>query len=190
MQKSAPSLYLNGHELLEARLAESLGLDRYAYLQKRAAEVNVAADEDFQRVFSSFYSVRKNSGWRGHFFSLMERAKKEHLIYEDVIEEILKTTGMVESSLASKLIATVNDSCPIIDKYVLKNLGMSISGSGKVARCSNAIDVYYRVCDWYDDYLETAEGKANIACFDSMLPNYACFSSIKKLDSLIWAKKS
>ena len=52
-------------------------------------------------------------------------AKKEHLIYEDVIEEILRTTGMVESSLASKLIATVNDSCPIIDKYVLKNLGMS-----------------------------------------------------------------
>ena len=50
---------------------------------------------------------------------------------------------------------------PIIDQYVLNNLGLSIVGSGKVDRCRNAIDVYYRICDWYDDYLETQEAKSN-----------------------------
>ena len=189
MQTVSPKLYLNGHELLEARLAESLGLDRYAYLQKQAPVVNVTADKEFQRVFNGFYKVRKNAGWREHFFSLMERAKKEGLIYDDVIKEFLQTTDMVEASFASKLIATLNDSCPIIDQYVLKNLGLSIVGSGKDARCQNAIDVYYRICDWYDDYLETQEAKANIVCFNNMLPQYAWISDVKKIDYLIWTKR-
>ena len=129
-------LHLNAQELLEQRLAESLGLDRYAGIMKSFQSTDVSTDEAFQKNFNAFYMVRKNAGWRSIYYQLFEKAKHESMAYEDILEALYEKTGMVEASFASKMIATLDDQCPIIDQYVLKNLGLIIAGSGKEADCA------------------------------------------------------
>ena len=182
-------LQLDAKELLEQRLAESLGLDKYAAIMNSVRTVDVSSDETFQRQFNAFYKVRKNAGWRNNFYGLFERAKNETLLYEDVLKELYDSTGFVESSFTSKMLATLDDQCPIIDQYVLKNLGLAITGNGKESRMESTIQTYYALCDWYDDYLETGEARENIAWFDSVLPGYAWISDVKKIDYLLWAKR-
>ena len=87
------------------------------------------------------------------------------------------------------MLATLDDQCPIIDQYVLRNLGFVIAGNGKAARLDSTIQTFYALCDWYDDYLETDEARDNIARFDSILPSYAWLSDVKKIDYLLWAKR-
>jgi len=180
---------LDAQLLLEQRLAESLGLDRYAGIMKTVQTTDVSKDGEFQRRFNSFYKVRKNAAWRSHYYSVFERAKHETMLYEDILEALYDGTGFVESSFASKLLATLDDGCPIIDQYVLKNTGLQIIGTGKQARLDSTIRTFYDLCDWYDDYLETDEARRNIACFDRILPDYAWISNIKKIDYLLWAKR-
>lgn len=182
-------LQLNAQGLLEQRLAESLGLDKYAAIMKAVRTVDVSADETFQKQFNAFYKVRKSAGWRSNFYGLFERAKNETLLYEDVLRALYESTGTVESSFSSKMLATLDDQCPIIDQYVLRNLGLAITGNGKKSRMESSIQTYYALCDWYDDYLETGEARGNIAWFDSVLPDYAWISDVKKIDYLLWAKR-
>lgn len=182
-------LHLNAQKLLEQRLAESLGLDRYAEIMKTFRSTDVSTNEAFQKNFNAFYMVRKNAGWRGIYYQLFEQAKHESMSYEDILEALYEKTGMVEASFASKMIATLDDQCPIIDQYVLKNLGLTIAGTGKEARLHSTIQIYYELCDWYDSYLETQEAGENIACFNRMLPGYAWISDIKKIDYLIWTSR-
>jgi len=180
-------LHLNAQKLLEQRLAESLGLDRYAEIMTSFRSTDVSTDEAFQKNFNAFYMVRKNAGWRSIYYELFEKAKHESMAYEDILEALYERTGMVEASFASKMIATLDDQCPIIDQYVLKNLGLMIAGTGKEARLRSTIQTYYELCDWYDSYLETQEAGENIDCFNRMLPGYVWISDIKKIDYMIWS---
>ena len=102
-------------------------------------------------------------------------------------ERFEKIYSQGKLTVASKMIATIDDQCPIIDQYVLKNLGLTIAGTGKEARLHSTIQTYYELCDWYDSYLETQEAGENIACFNRMLPGYAWISDIKKIDYMIWS---
>ena len=182
-------IYLDAKNLLEQRMAESLGLDKYASIMNSVREVDVSSDQDFQRIFNSFYKVRKNAAWRNHYYSVFEHAKYETMLYEDILEALYDGTGFVESSFATKLLATLDDGCPIIDQYVLKNTGLVIIGNGKKARLDSTIRIFYELCDWYDDYLDTKEARENIDWFDRILPNYAWISDVKKIDYLLWAKR-
>ncbi len=50
----------NVEEVLQERLASSLGLDRYKLIMDKVHKVNVSTDMDFQRTFNGFYVVRRN----------------------------------------------------------------------------------------------------------------------------------
>lgn len=182
------SLHLAGRQLLEDRLAESLGLDKYAYIIKTAPVTNVAANANFQRTFNAFYKVRKNAGWREQYYTFFERAKKERVGFDDILTYLFLTTGNIEASFSSKMAATLDpEHNPIIDQYVLKNLGISLAGIGKEERLRCAIEAYRQLQEWYAAYLQTDEAKVNIAIFDDMLPSYKWISSMKKIDYLLWS---
>ncbi len=189
MVNKIKELQLNAQDLLEQRLAESLGLDKYVSIMKSVREVDVSSDEMFQRQYNAFYKVRKSAGWRSNYYGLFERVKNGPVLYEDILKELYDSTGFVESSFASKILATLDDHCPIIDQYVLKNLGLVITGSGKAERLENTVQTFYALCDWYDEYLETKEARDNIAWFDKILPDYAWISDVKKIDYLLWTRR-
>ena len=187
--QSGKILHLDAKKLLEDRLAASLGLDRYSYIMRMFREVNVSLDEDFQRTFNAFYRVRKNSAWRAQYYALFERAKHEDLDYEYILRSLYKSSGNIEASFTSKLVATIDPDSPIIDQYVLQNLGIAISGPGKDTRLRTAISAYHSLKSWYESYIHTDEARKNIAVFDKMLPSYTWISDTKKIDYLLWAKR-
>ena len=53
-------LQFNAAEVLEKRLASSLGLDRYAEIMQKAKTTNISEDREFQHLFNAFYRVRRN----------------------------------------------------------------------------------------------------------------------------------
>ena len=114
---------LDARALLEAQLARGMGLDLYEELMSVAPVTDVARSAEFQRKFNAFYRVRRNAEWRECCYRLFEQAKKEHFSFADIIGALLSETGNVEASFSSKMLATLDETKPIWDQYVLQNLG-------------------------------------------------------------------
>ena len=64
---------------------------------------------------------------------------------------------MIEASFSSKMLATIDPSKPIWDQYVLKNLGLQLKGKDAESKLKNAIDLYSKIEDWYNSYLNSSE---------------------------------
>lgn len=180
---------LDAKHLMENQLVRSLGLDKYANIMETARNKDVSLDTTFQHAFNAFYRVRRNAEWRECYYKLFERAKKEHYSFADVIGCLYVETGNVEASFSSKMIATIDDSKPIWDRYVIQNLGLELKGKTPREKVTNAAEIYCRIEDWYMKYLLTDEAKENIAIFDQMLPAYTWMSDVKKIDCLLWDKR-
>lgn len=180
---------LPAEKILATQLARSMGLDVYEELVTVASATDVSESAEFQRKFNAYFRIRRNEAWRKVYYRLFEQAKKEHLSFADVIGELFARTGNVEASFTSKMIATLDETKPIWDQYVLKNLGLELKGKTPKDRVKNAIDLYHRIEGWYAEYLLTDEAKENIAAFDRMLPSYAWVSDVKKIDCLLWSNR-
>ena len=184
-----PMLHLDAGHILETQLARSLGLDKYAYIIQTVQQKDISSYAGFQRIFNSFYTVRRNTEWRECYYKLFERAKKEHYTFADVIGCLYVETGNVEASFTSKMISAINPDKPIWDQYVLENLGLELTGKTPRERISNAIAIYDSIEKWYKDYLLTREAQENVQEFDRRLPSYKWITAIKKIDYLLWGNR-
>lgn len=63
-----------------------------------------------------------------NYYSLFVSAKKNDVTFEYIIRELYRLTGNVEASFSSKMLATIDASKPVWDKYVLQNLGLELTG--------------------------------------------------------------
>jgi hypothetical protein len=109
---------------LEANLPD---LRTYAFLQDALHQTNVASDKEYQRRFRGFYVVRRGSEWSEIFFGALERQKRsDEVTFPDVLRALFALISRVEGSFASKLVATINPKAPVLDSYVLANLGISL----------------------------------------------------------------
>ena len=176
---------INASEVLRAQLAHSLGLDTYATIVSGNPK-----SPDFQRMFNGYYRVRRNEKWREHYYELFIIAKANHYSFEQIISDLYAFTGNVEASFSSKMLATTDPSKPIWDQYVLRNLGLELTGKTQEQKLVSAIELYSRIEAWYANYLLTPEAKANIMEFDQLLPEYAWISKTKKIDCLLWSKRN
>lgn len=181
-------MLINPYEVLEERLAESFGLKQYENILSQLYKVNVSADETFQKTFNGFYRIRRNESWRNQYYKLFERGKHETLSFSKIINELYEKTGNVEPSFSSKMYATINVDKPIWDQYVLKNLGLKLTGEGEF-KLNNAINLYSQIEAWYQDFLNTPHCKECIDAFDEALPSYKWISSTKKIDCFLWGTR-
>lgn len=102
------------------------GVARYTSLQARLPIVNATVDERFQTDYNYYYKVRRNRNWRRNYFDILEANKSRSIGFEEVFNEIFERTGCVEASFASKLVATINPDLPVIDRFSLKNAGLTL----------------------------------------------------------------
>lgn len=176
---------INAIKILKEALSRSLGLPRY--IEIMAGNPNKS---EFQRMFNGYYKVRRNEDWQKEYYAIFTEAKKnpENYTFERILKNLYEKTNKVEASFSSKMLATINPSKPIWDQYVLKNLGLQLKGQGK-ERLEKAVELYSKIENWYNSYLNSSEGKENIRVFDLMLPDYALISNIKKIDCLLWAHR-
>ena len=171
---------INATEILHSQLARGLGLDKYEKL--------INGDPSslcFQKIFNSYYKVRRGDGWREIYYDLFSEAISMKYTFDQIIKELFDKTNNVEPSFSSKMLATIDPSKPVWDQHVLMNLGFKFrSGSD---RLEQAIEIYHEIEKWYEDYLNTEEAKNNIRIFDEMLPDYKWISDTKKIDCLLWS---
>jgi hypothetical protein len=161
------------------------GVERYIWLQRRVELCDVSTDDLFQTRFDAFYKVRRNSSWRAEYFSLMESAKATGIDFPEALTEISRRTDRIEASFASKLVATLSPSTPVIDKFVLKNFGLKLPTSASSGRRSRTIDVYKALCRAYEDLLRTETGATILECFDRRFPASG-ITELKKVDLVLW----
>lgn len=162
---------------------------RYLEIEKRVFETDVAADPDFQRLFSGFYRVRRNKKWRTAYFALFEQMKKaDKLSFSAVATALFKETGRVEASFSSKMLATIDPGFPIWDKYVLLNLGLKVPPRTGAEKLAAVIGLYDRMADWYADFLKTEDARRLLTLFDEKYPDLKRkLSAVKKIDFFIWS---
>lgn len=177
----------NVSKVFQDRLASSMGLDRYLYILEQVNKTNVAIDIDFQRTFNGFYIVRRNESWRKAYYEHFEKIKNGSPTFESIITYLYESTGNIEPSFSSKMLATILPEKPIWDRYVVQNLNMQLTGATKEEKLKNAIILYADMEKWYTDFLESEKGKECIQEFDCVLPDYKGISGIKKIDSILWS---
>ena len=88
------------------------------------------------------------------------------------------------------MLATIDASKPIWDQYVLQNLGLALTGKTKEEKLQNAVLLYDKIIEWYEEYFKTEEAHENIKVFNQLLPDYAWISDTKKIDCLLWSKRA
>ena len=180
---------INPNEVIQERLATSMGLRQYSFIMSQVWNVDVSKDEEFQRVFNGYYGVRRNDGWREKYYEFFEHVKGQPVSYSDIIIWLYQQTGNIEASFSSKMLATFNPDCPIWDQYVLKNLNLQLKGYHKPERLSNAIQLYAKIQSWYGEFLETENAAVCIRAFDQALPSYTWISDTKKIDCFLWSMR-
>jgi hypothetical protein len=161
------------------------GLDRYVWLQRHVQLCDVSTNEEFQRSFSGFYRVRRNFQWRSVYFSMLESSKVKGIDFPDALKRINGHTGRIEASFASKLVATLDPSKPVIDKFVLEHFELHLPRRGLSDRERKTNDLYYDLCDKYRVFIQSPTGKMIRDLFDSRHP-CSEISELKKIDLVLW----
>ena len=93
-------LYLDPHRIIEARIAESMGFDKYKMIIEHVRKVDVSADLDFQRTYNGFYRIRRNAEWRAAYYGLFEEIKNSNPTFEQIIRTLYRDTGNIEASFS------------------------------------------------------------------------------------------
>lgn len=162
------------------------GLEKYLWLQGKVIEQSTFYnDTEFRRKYNHFYRVRRGSVWQDVFYKLMERAKHEQLQFHVVLDLLHQSTNRYEASFASKLIATINPSMPVIDSIVLKNLGLRLPYPTIANRIQHICKIHQRLTDMFDAFLGTEDGKYLVKQFKTKYPS-ANITEVKMLDLVLW----
>ncbi len=88
------------------------------------------------------------------------------------------------------MLAGLDDSKPIIDKFVKQYFNLELKGNGDFkTRLANALEQYSELEERYREFLKGYKANSIISFFDKTFPNHAAFvSPVKKIDFLIYWK--
>jgi hypothetical protein len=177
-------------KLTEKKINESLakahdGLCKYYWIQTNFQKCDVSRDRDFQKRFNGFYRVRRNAWWRSRYYKLMQKAKNEGISFAKALRALRDQTGRIEASFVSKLIATVDPSKPVIDKFVLDNLGLRLPYHNASNRESRTIEVYRQLCAKFEELVSGSTGRTICEKFQELYP-WAKITDLKKIDLALW----
>ena len=84
-------MYINAKRVIETRIAESMGFNKYKQIMERVRDTDVSSDEDFQRTFNSYYRIRRNEEWQAIYYDLFEAIKDSQPSFEQIIRTLYKT---------------------------------------------------------------------------------------------------
>lgn len=182
---NAPVVQLDATQVREALRKVAAGLQKYSWLQAELRQRDVSHDGEYQRRFNGFYRVRRDAGWRQAFFAMLEMGKSTPVSIADVLDRLHTATGRVEASFASKLVATLDPSQPVIDSVVLGNLGLRLPNGEPSERIRRIEALHGRLRDCFSGYLATPEGRELVVQFTAAYPAFP-ISETKMLDLVLW----
>jgi hypothetical protein len=165
------------------------GLKKYKLIMSIFKQTDVSNDRNFQKMYNGFYRVRRNQDWCILYYNYMQEMKesKYEVLFENTLKYIFDQTQRIEPSFSSKLVATINDSLPIWDKFVLQNTGFRPPNNllSNEERIKNCLTTYNQIILWYEEALKCDSVIEAINLFDKKYPESG-ISDIKKIDLILW----
>lgn len=181
--------FLNEENVKKALENINVGLHKYKLIMDSLYKIDVAEDKEFQKTFNNFYKIRqRKQEFYKYYYKLLEEKKNANVTFQEIIFDLYKNLDEVHASFSSKLLATVNPSMPIWDVFVLKNLGLRkpyVSYGNRIKEIETIISLYERICNWYEENLNSNESIKAIEMFDLKFPN-CNITNIKKVDFILW----
>lgn len=169
------------------------GLNQYLAIQQGFCEVDVSQNLDFQRQYNAFYKVqRRTMAWKECYFSIMQEMKQrdKNVSFAEVLDRIHAATGLWEASFASKLVATINPTKPVIDSKVFKNMGLRLPGyAHPETRRDRIIDAYMELDRRMQGILDSDLGALLVHEFEKEYGK-SIVSNMKMLDLILWKSES
>lgn len=173
-----------------ALLRVNPGLDKYLWIQSKVDTVDIETDREFQKRFNGFYRVRRNNSWQAIFYKIFKEVKSSNdLGFSNVLEALEKKTGQIEASFSSKLIATLDQEKPVIDKFVLNNSGLKLPHAKTKDRKKKIAIVYSDLESKYREFLKSELGKELVKRFREKFPE-AKVTEIKMADLVFWQTRA
>ncbi len=162
------------------------GMIKYSRIMSKINEIDVSKDKIFQKEYNGFYRMRQRKPeYYIDYFEFMEKHKNQDLSYEEVLKHFYDRFGRIEASFSSKLLASINPDMPVWDEFVLQNLQFKKPTQYDKDRLKKTIKLYDRICQWYNDFLNTEEADKIISLIDSMYPKNN-LTKVKKIDLILW----
>ncbi len=161
------------------------GLKKYISIQSQLKSPNICSNSSFRKEFNHFYRVRRGAAWQDDYFALMALAQKKQLQFNDVIDLLYTATKRYESSFASKLTATLNPTSPVIDAWVLKNVGLRLPYSYETNRADKIKSLYIALQACFTAFLKTTNGRYLVNEFKRVYPTTGV-TEVKMVDLVLW----
>ena len=184
----------NIEKVLMKSLEDACGLTAY----KKVLDKSNINSSGYQKNFTNYYRVRRDSSWLKKFYDFLEKNKDNTSItFEEILKELsswehkikqskknpdgIGTT--IEASFASKLLSTINPNYPIWDSQVVRALNITLEDDNKI----NAyVKAYGELTEGIKKFIDSDDGKKAIQLFDKQFPNYTWISNYKKIDFYLW----
>ncbi len=161
------------------------GLEKYLWLQAQRDVCDVRSDSEFRRRFNGFYRVRRSQDWQDKFYDVLETKKGQTVSFVEVLEALHRTTRRYEASFASKLLATIDPSMPVIDSVVLRNLKLRLPPSPSKQRGARIADLHSKLVISFTEFLRMRTGRHLVRRFREEYPT-ANITEIKMVDLVLW----
>ncbi|MGA4323763.1 hypothetical protein [Ectopseudomonas hydrolytica] len=162
------------------------GLQKYWAIQQQVQRDRSGfTDPVLRRSYNGFYRVRRGLQWQSTYFDLMRQAQTHGYGFSQVLRALHQSTGRYEASFASKLIATLDTTQPVIDSVVLSNLGCKLASSSTPNRMQAIESLHRDLQQNFQGFLASAEGRALVSTFKAAYPAFA-ISEEKMVDLVLW----
>lgn len=189
INKSLAPINLTKEQILRALPLVQPGLGKYLWIQSQVALGPARIGErDFQRRFNGFYRIRRKSEWQAVYYKLLETKLLTGLEFSDALKFMLETTGRFEASFVSKLVATINPWKPVIDGWVLENVGLALPAASAPDRIERICDIHAKLEAGFHTTLTTELGRFLVKSFRKHYSE-ADITEVKMLDLVLWQSR-
>ena len=179
------TIHLTKAQIDAALPAIATGLNKYLWLQANRDSSDLRSNPLYKRRFNHFYKVRRGKEWQDHFYGLLEAKKGKRVCFSEVLKALYQATNRYEASFASKLLATVEPSMPVIDSIVFRNLNLRLPASNSRDRAVRICRLHARLIAYFNEFLSMENGKYLVQSFCKTYPGID-ITEINMLDLVLW----
>ena len=122
------------------------------------------------------------------FINFSRIRKSNNSLSKKLYSQLNKKTGNIEASFASKLVATIDPENPVVDKFVLENVGLQLPYTYASGRVEKIIEIYKQLQKRFKVFLETDNGEYLVARFKEEYPGVN-ITNIKMADLVLWQSR-
>jgi len=166
-----------------------IALEKYNYIMHNLRKTDVSSDKEFQKKYNGFYRMRQRQAqFYQLYYDYLEQTKNTEISFEKTLKYFDEKLSRIEASFSSKLVATIDPTKPVLDEFVLKNLGLSKPKNYSKNKIEQTIELYNQIEQTYKEFLLTNQGKDLLIEFDRFFPD-SDLTDTKKLDLLLWQSR-